>query len=157
MKQTLKQCQCTVNKRYGQLVFALSNKIFLPESVPVRLASAQLEELDYRKLYRAYSAKGKKSKADPRVLLKVALNQVQSVTGPAGSYTMNSTVQCAVSLRPEVSTSILFSPSVSLGAAIAEMLLLAAETGAGSSVSASTRLQQSAWKTLFHGIDFLCA
>jgi len=43
----------------------------LPENAPVRLTSAQLEELDYRKLYRAYSARGRKSKVDPRVLFKV--------------------------------------------------------------------------------------
>ena len=71
MKQTLKQRQCTVNERNGQLVFALNNEILLPENAPVRLTSAQLEELDYRKLYRAYSAKGRKSKVDPRVLFKV--------------------------------------------------------------------------------------
>ena len=44
---------------------------FIPENVPVRLTSAQLEELDYRKLYSAYSAKGRKSKVDPRVMFKV--------------------------------------------------------------------------------------
>ena len=43
----------------------------LPETSPVRLTSAQLEELDYEKLYCAYSAKGRKSKVDPRVLFKV--------------------------------------------------------------------------------------
>lgn len=43
----------------------------LPENAPVRLTSAQLEELNYTKLYRAYSAKGRKSKVDPRALFKV--------------------------------------------------------------------------------------
>ena len=43
----------------------------LPENAPVRLTSAQLEELDYRKLYSAYSAQGRKSKVDPRVMFKV--------------------------------------------------------------------------------------
>ena len=43
----------------------------LPENAPVRLTSAQLEELDYRQLYRAYSPKGRKSKVDPRVLFKI--------------------------------------------------------------------------------------
>ena len=32
------------------------------------MIGAQLEKLDYRKLYSAYSAKGRKSKVDPRVL-----------------------------------------------------------------------------------------
>ena len=43
----------------------------LPENAPVRLTSAQLEELDYEKLYCAYSARGRKSKVDPRVMFKV--------------------------------------------------------------------------------------
>lgn len=42
----------------------------LPENAPARLTSAQLEELDYEKLYCAYSAKGRKSKVDPRVMFK---------------------------------------------------------------------------------------
>ena len=37
----------------------------------MRLASAQLEELEYRKLYEAYSPRGRKSAADPRVMFKV--------------------------------------------------------------------------------------
>ena len=65
------QDQCTVYERNGQLVLALNNEILLPENAPVRLTSAQLEELDYRELYRAYSPKGRKSKVDPRVLFKV--------------------------------------------------------------------------------------
>ena len=44
--------------------------MMLPENAPVRLVSAQLEELDYRKLYEAYSPIGRKSAADPRVMFK---------------------------------------------------------------------------------------
>ena len=43
----------------------------LPEEAPVRLTNAQLEELDYRKLYAAYSSRGRKSVTDPRVLFKI--------------------------------------------------------------------------------------
>lgn len=43
----------------------------LPENAPVRLVSAQLEEMNYEKLYRAYSPRGRKSAADPRVLFEV--------------------------------------------------------------------------------------
>ncbi len=43
----------------------------IPENAPVRLVSAVLEELNYEKLYRAYSPKGRKSAADPRVLFEV--------------------------------------------------------------------------------------
>ena len=35
------------------------------------MTSAQLEELDYRKLYAAYSSRGRKSVTDPRVIFKV--------------------------------------------------------------------------------------
>lgn len=43
----------------------------MPETLPVRLLSAQLEELNYEKLYRAYSPRGRKSAVDARVLFKV--------------------------------------------------------------------------------------
>ena len=77
MRKNQKRSQCSINERNGQLVFALNNEILLPENAPVRLTSAQLEELDYRKLYRAYSAKGRKSKVDPRVLFKVKLDELR--------------------------------------------------------------------------------
>ena len=65
------QDQFKIYEREGQLVLAIDNEILLPENAPVRLTSAQLEGLDYRNLYRAYSVKGRKSKVDPRVLFKV--------------------------------------------------------------------------------------
>ena len=40
----------------------------------MRLLSAQLEELDYEKLYRAYSPRGRKSAVEPRVLFKVLVH-----------------------------------------------------------------------------------
>ena len=49
----------------------IETEIRIPEDDPVRLASAELEELDYRKLYRAYSSKGRKYAADPRIMFKV--------------------------------------------------------------------------------------
>ena len=55
----------------NQLVLILNSEILLPEDAPVRVTSAQLEELDYRKLYAAYSSRGRKSVTDPRVLFKV--------------------------------------------------------------------------------------
>ena len=60
-----------MTERHGQVVIALNSEIMLPEDAPVRLTSAQLEELDYRKLYEAYSSKGRKSVTDPRVMFKV--------------------------------------------------------------------------------------
>ena len=65
------QDQFKVYERNGQLVFALNSEFMLPENAPVRLTSEQLEELNYEKLYCAYSAKGRKSKVEPRVLFKV--------------------------------------------------------------------------------------
>ena len=46
-------------------------EITIPQEDPVRLVSAQLEELDYRELYRAYSSRGRKSAAEPRILFEV--------------------------------------------------------------------------------------
>ena len=46
-------------------------EITIPQDDPVRLASAQLEELDYRELYRAYSSTGRKSAAEPRIIFEV--------------------------------------------------------------------------------------
>jgi transposase len=46
-------------------------EIAIPQDDPVRLASAQLEELDYRKLYHAYSPQGRKSAAEPRIIFEV--------------------------------------------------------------------------------------
>ena len=60
-----------MTEREGQVVFTLNSELFLPEDAPVRLTSAQLEELDYRKLYAAYSSRGRKSVTDPRVLFKL--------------------------------------------------------------------------------------
>ncbi len=61
-KKTLEQCNMT--EREGQVVFTLNSELFLPEDAPVRLTSAQLEELNYRKLYEAYSSRGRKSVTD---------------------------------------------------------------------------------------------
>ncbi len=69
-----KQDQYKVFERHGQLVFALNSEITIPQNAPVRLLSAQLEELEYGKLYKAYSPKGRKSAADPRVLFKVMVH-----------------------------------------------------------------------------------
>lgn len=74
MKPKKKQDQCTVYERDGQLVIALHSEIMIPKDAPVRLLNAQLEELEYGKLYEAYSPKGRKSAADPRVLFKVLVH-----------------------------------------------------------------------------------
>lgn len=72
MKNNLNpQDQYKTTQRNNQLVLVLNSEILLPEDALVRVTSAQHEELDYRKLYEAYSPKGRKSVTDPRVLFKV--------------------------------------------------------------------------------------
>ena len=70
VKTKKKQDQYTVYERHGQLVLAMNSEIMIPENA----LSAQLEELEYGKLYEAYSPKGRKSAADPRVLFKVLVH-----------------------------------------------------------------------------------
>ena len=70
--KTLSQEQCNIVERNGQLRIALNVERIIPEDAPVRLTDAQLEELDYRKLYeKAYSSKGRNPVTDPRVMFKV--------------------------------------------------------------------------------------
>ena len=71
MNKTKTQEQFSAYERRGQLVLAINTEKILPETAPVRLASAQLEELDYRKLYEAYSTKGRKSAADAKVMFQI--------------------------------------------------------------------------------------
>ena len=58
---------------YQQLTLPISENILIDEQEPVYVANAQLEELDYRKLYQAYSPKGRKSAAEPRIMFKLRL------------------------------------------------------------------------------------
>lgn len=58
---------------YQQLTFPISENILIDEHEPVYVANAQLEELDYRKLYQAYSPRGRKSAAEPRIMFKLKL------------------------------------------------------------------------------------
>ena len=71
MKNKKQQEQFRTYERNGQLVLGINSEIMLSENAPVRRTSAQLEELDYRKLYEAYSPKGRKSVVDPKVMFKV--------------------------------------------------------------------------------------
>ena len=48
---------------YQQLALPIAENIEIAENEPVFVGNAQLEELDYRELYRAYSPKGRKSAA----------------------------------------------------------------------------------------------
>ena len=68
MKNSKTQRQYSVPEENNQLVIILNSEIKLPKDAPVRVTSAQLEEQDYRKLYAAYSSRGRKSVTDPRVI-----------------------------------------------------------------------------------------
>ena len=56
---------------YQQLTLPISENILIDEHEPVYVANAQLEELDYRKLHQTYSPRGRKSAAEPRIMLKL--------------------------------------------------------------------------------------
>mgnify|MGYP004669900563 FL=1 len=56
---------------YQQLTLPISENILIDEHEPVYVANAQLEELDYGKLYQAYSPRGRKSAAEPRIMFKL--------------------------------------------------------------------------------------
>jgi len=71
VNQKITNEECNIVERNGQLVIALNVEKMIPENAPVRLADAQLEELDYRRLYKAYSPRGRNPATDPRVMFKV--------------------------------------------------------------------------------------
>ena len=56
---------------YQQLALPIAQNIEIAEDEPVFVANAQLEELDYRELYRAYSPNGRKSATEPRIMFKL--------------------------------------------------------------------------------------
>lgn len=56
---------------YYQLSIPFNLEILIPEDDSVRLLSHILEGLNYEKLYRAYSSKGRKSAVLPRIMYKV--------------------------------------------------------------------------------------
>ena len=54
-----------------QLVLPLSLEGLVPNDDSVRLLSHELEDLDYTKLYQAYSAKGRNPAVDPKTMFKI--------------------------------------------------------------------------------------
>ncbi|EJF41025.1 hypothetical protein HMPREF1141_3329 [Clostridium sp. MSTE9] len=72
MKQTQKLLKDNrFERKYQQLTFPINIEITIPQDNRVRLLSAQLEELDYRKLYCAYSSQRRKSVVEPRIIFEV--------------------------------------------------------------------------------------
>ncbi|HBS93702.1 MAG TPA: IS1182 family transposase [Firmicutes bacterium] len=70
MKSKLQQ-DYTKNGAVVQLVLPLATEVLIPADDSVRLLSLLLEELDYRKLYQAYSPFGRKPAVSPKNLFKV--------------------------------------------------------------------------------------
>lgn len=71
MKQTQHKEYSRKAALYQKLALPIAENIEIAENEPVFVANAQLEELDYRELYRAYSPKGRKSAAEPRIMFKL--------------------------------------------------------------------------------------
>jgi len=61
----------TKNSGTIQLVLPIATEILIPANDSVRLLSQLLEELDYRKLYKAYSHQGRNPVVSPKNLFKV--------------------------------------------------------------------------------------
>lgn len=83
MKESFTTKEYTIVEREGQLKITLETEILIPKEAPVRLTDAQLEELDYSRLYRAFSSKGRNPVTDPRVLFKVLVyaHQIRIYSG----------------------------------------------------------------------------
>ena len=71
MKQISLQNEYTKSSRTVQLILPIATEIFIPEDDSVRLLSQQLEELDYSKLYQAYSHMGRNPAVSPKNLFKI--------------------------------------------------------------------------------------
>ena len=67
----------TVHKNYAQLSqnyqlkLPIDLEIFIPEDDSVRLLSLMMDELDYKKLYEAYSPNGRNPAVPPKILFKI--------------------------------------------------------------------------------------
>ena len=65
------QEQFNLFERDGQIVIGINVEAIISEDAQVRKLSAQLEELEYGRLYKAYSVKGRKSAVDAKVMFKI--------------------------------------------------------------------------------------
>ena len=67
----------TVHKNYAQLLdnyqlkLPIDLEIFIPVDDSVRLLSLMMEELDYKKLYEAYSPNGRNPAVPPKILFQI--------------------------------------------------------------------------------------
>ena len=68
----LSQNKKAISQNY-QLKLPIDLEIFIPEDDSVRLLSLMMEELDYKKLYEAYSQNGKNPAGPTKILFKILI------------------------------------------------------------------------------------
>ena len=68
----LSQNKKAISQNY-QLKLPIDLEIFIPEDDSVRLLSLMMEELDYKKLYEAYSQNGRNHAVPPKILFKILI------------------------------------------------------------------------------------
>ena len=69
----LSQNKKAISQNY-QLKLPIDLEIFIPEDDSVRLLSLMMEELDYKKLYEAYSQNGRNPAVPPKIIFKILIN-----------------------------------------------------------------------------------
>jgi len=71
MKINLQQKNYTTKEEKNQNVILIDCESMIPENDSVRLLNAILEEIDYTRLYDAYSLKGTKPAVEPKIMFKI--------------------------------------------------------------------------------------
>ena len=69
----LSQNKKAISQNY-QLKLPIDLEIFIPEDDSVRLLSLMMEELNYKKLYEAYSQNGRNPAVPPKIIFKILIN-----------------------------------------------------------------------------------
>ena len=70
---TLYKNYSQISENY-QLKLPIDLDVLIPEDDSVRLLSLMMEELDYKKLYEAYSPNGRNPAVPPKIILKILIN-----------------------------------------------------------------------------------
>ena len=69
---TLYKNYSQISENY-QLKLPIDLDVLIPEDDSVRLLSLMMEELDYKKLYEAYSPNGRNPAVPPKILFKILI------------------------------------------------------------------------------------
>ena len=70
---TLYKNYSQISENY-QLKLPIDLDVLIPEDDSVRLLSLMMEELDYKKLYEAYSQNGRNPAVPPKIIFKILIN-----------------------------------------------------------------------------------